>query len=104
MKKTTTKPKRNEPDPSGAPAPTTFNGGKPFTVDIKVSLKVIAIPEKVGGFSIIVPALPNCVSQALTFENIVPMATEVVELCLDVEGAPGQALEFVGIERVTIAA
>ena len=29
---------------------------------------------------------------------------EAIELCLEVEGAPEQDLEFVGIQRVTIAA
>jgi len=29
---------------------------------------------------------------------------EAIELCLDVEGTPEHTLEFVGIQRVTIAA
>jgi hypothetical protein len=29
---------------------------------------------------------------------------EAIELCLEVEGAPEQDMEFVGIQRVTIAA
>ena len=29
---------------------------------------------------------------------------EAIELCLEVEGAPEHTLEFVGIQRVTIAA
>ena len=29
---------------------------------------------------------------------------EAIELCLEVEGVPGQELEFIGIQRVTIAA
>lgn len=29
---------------------------------------------------------------------------EAIELCLEVEGVPGQDLEFVGIQRVTITA
>ena len=29
---------------------------------------------------------------------------EGVKLCLEVEGLPGQELEFVGIQRVTVAA
>jgi hypothetical protein len=29
---------------------------------------------------------------------------EAIELCLEVEGAPAQDLEFIGIQRVTIAA
>jgi hypothetical protein len=29
---------------------------------------------------------------------------EVIELCLEVEGPPEQGLEFVGLQRITIAA
>ncbi len=29
---------------------------------------------------------------------------EAAELCLEVEGAPVQSLEFIGIQRITIAA
>jgi hypothetical protein len=29
---------------------------------------------------------------------------EAVELCLEVDGVPAQTLEFVGIQRLTIAA
>jgi hypothetical protein len=29
---------------------------------------------------------------------------EAAELCLDVAGTPEQALEFVGVQRITIAA
>jgi predicted RNase H-like HicB family nuclease len=29
---------------------------------------------------------------------------EAIELCLEVEGAPEQSLEFIGIQRITIAA
>lgn len=29
---------------------------------------------------------------------------EAIELCLDVEGSPATTLEFVGIQRITVAA
>jgi hypothetical protein len=29
---------------------------------------------------------------------------EAIELCLEVQGAPPQTLEYVGIQRVTVAA
>jgi hypothetical protein len=37
------------------------------------------------------------------YYEITERIREAIELCLDVEGAPEHALEFVGIQRVTIA-
>jgi len=34
----------------------------------------------------------------------VPSFREAIELCLEVEGAPAQTLEFIGIQRITMAA
>ena len=39
-------------------------------------------------------------SKAVSIDRI----REAIKLCLEVEGAPEQDLEFVGIQRVTIAA
>jgi hypothetical protein len=37
-------------------------------------------------------------------DEVTERIREAVELCLEVAGAPEQALEFVGIQRITIAA
>jgi predicted RNase H-like HicB family nuclease len=51
-----------------------------------------------------VPQIPGCHTQARSLDEINERIREAIELCLDVEGAPDRDLEFVGIQRVTIAA
>jgi len=51
-----------------------------------------------------VPQIPACHTQARSLDEITERIREAIELCLDVEGAPEHSLEFVGIQRVTIAA
>ena len=43
-------------------------------------------------------------TQAGSLDEITHPIREAVELCLEVAGAPGQTLELVGIQRITIAA
>jgi predicted RNase H-like HicB family nuclease len=51
-----------------------------------------------------VPALPGCHTQAKSLDELNRRTREAIELCLEVEGDPEQVLEFVGIQRITIAA
>lgn len=51
-----------------------------------------------------VPKLPGCHTQARSLDEVTARIREAIELCLDVEGTPGPELEFVGIQRVTVAA
>lgn len=51
-----------------------------------------------------VPQLPGCHTQARSLDEVTERIREAVELCLEVEGAPDQALEFVGIQRISVAA
>lgn len=48
-----------------------------------VSYTVHFIPEEVGGYSVIVPALPGCYSQAETLDEAEKYAVEVIELYLE---------------------
>ena len=51
-----------------------------------------------------VPQIPACHTQARSLDEVAKRIREAIELCLEVEGAPEHDLEFVGIQRVTIAA
>jgi predicted RNase H-like HicB family nuclease len=51
-----------------------------------------------------VPQLAGCHTQARSLDGITERIREAIELCLEVEGTPEQELEFVGIQRVTVAA
>jgi predicted RNase H-like HicB family nuclease len=50
-----------------------------------------------------VPQLPGCHTQARSLDEVTPRIREAIELCLEVEGAPQQNLEFIGIQRTTVA-
>lgn len=51
-----------------------------------------------------VPQLPGCHTQALSLDEVTQRIREAIELCLEVQGVPDQSLEFIGIQRITIAA
>jgi predicted RNase H-like HicB family nuclease len=51
-----------------------------------------------------VPQIPACHTQARSLDEVMQRIHEAIELCLEVEAAPEQELEFIGIHRVTIAA
>ena len=58
--------------------------GRPITVEVKVRLQAIAIQESDGGFSVVIPALPGCVTEADTIEEAQTNVIEAAELWLDV--------------------
>lgn len=51
-----------------------------------------------------VPQLPGCHTQAQSLDELMERIREAIMLCLEVQGEPEQGLEFVGVQRVTIAA
>ena len=51
-----------------------------------------------------VPQIPSCHTQARSLDDVTQRIREAIELCLEVEGVPEQSLEFIGIQRITIAA
>ena len=51
-----------------------------------------------------VPQLPGCHTQGRSLDELTERIQEAIELCLEVDGPPQQRLEFVGIQRITIAA
>ncbi len=51
-----------------------------------------------------VPQLAGCQTKALSLDLLIERMREAIELCLEVEGASAQHLEFVGVQRVTVAA
>jgi predicted RNase H-like HicB family nuclease len=65
----------------------------------------VVIERDEDGFYVAsVPQLPGCHTQGRSLDEISERIREAVELCLEVEGAPAHALEFVGIQRITVAA
>jgi predicted RNase H-like HicB family nuclease len=50
-----------------------------------------------------VPSLPGCHTQARSLDELMERVKEAIELCLEVEGEGGDALDFVGVQRVRLA-
>jgi predicted RNase H-like HicB family nuclease len=65
---------------------------------------VIIERDSEGFYVASVPQIPGCHTQARSLDEINERIREAIEVCLEVEGAPDQSLEFIGIQRVTIAA
>lgn len=65
---------------------------------------VVIERDEEGYYVASVPQLPGCHTQARSLDEISERIREAIQLCLEVEGEPPQGLEFVGIQRVTIAA
>ena len=57
----------------------------PITIELRVRLQALAIPEPDGRYSIVVPALPGCVSEADTIEEAQANGTEAAEGWLEVQ-------------------
>jgi predicted RNase H-like HicB family nuclease len=65
---------------------------------------VVIERDEEGYYIASVPQLPGCHTQARSLDEVTERIREAVELRLEVTGAPEQTIEFVGIQRVTIAA
>ncbi len=82
-------------------------GGGFTVVNAEVTLQRhfdVVIERDADGFYVAsVPQLPGCHTQARSLDEVMERVREAISLCLEVEGTPSD-LEFVGIQRVTIAA
>ncbi len=65
---------------------------------------VIVEKDSAGFFVASVPALPGCHSQAKSLDALMERIREAIELCLEVQGDPPDSLDFIGIQRITVAA
>jgi predicted RNase H-like HicB family nuclease len=51
-----------------------------------------------------VPQIPGCHTQAQSLDELIRRIREAIELCLETDNIPTDNLEFVGVQRITIAA
>ena len=65
---------------------------------------VVIERDSQGYYVASVPQIPACHTQGRSLDEVTERIPEAIALCLEVEGLPEQELEFVGIQRVTIAA
>ena len=64
---------------------------------------VVVERDEDGYYVASVPALRGCQTQAKSLDDLVSRIQEAIELCLEVEGEPAEALEFVGVQRIRVA-
>jgi predicted RNase H-like HicB family nuclease len=64
---------------------------------------VVIERDSEGYYVATVPALPGCHTQAKSLDRLMERVQEAIELCLEVHRAPEEPLEFVGVQKVTVA-
>jgi len=64
---------------------------------------VIIERDSEGYFIAAVPTLPGCHTQARSLDELSERIKEAIALYLEVEGEASEPLDFVGIQRVTVA-
>jgi len=64
---------------------------------------VIIERDREGYYVASVPALRGCHTQAASLDELLARIKEAIELCLEVEGKDVQALDFVGVQQVSVA-
>jgi predicted RNase H-like HicB family nuclease len=63
---------------------------------------VVIERDSEGYFVATVPAIAGCHTQARSLDVLMQRIEEAVALCLEVEGPPPEALEFVGVQRIRV--
>lgn len=64
---------------------------------------VVIERDSEGYYVASVPQLPGCHTQAKSLDDVMNRIREAIEVCLEDEGMVPPDLEFVGIQRITIA-
>jgi predicted RNase H-like HicB family nuclease len=65
---------------------------------------VVIERDKEGYYVASIPELHGCHTQAESLDELMLRIREAVELCLEVNGSPEWDREFIGIQRITVAA
>ena len=68
------------------------------------SFDVVIERDEEGFYVASVPELRGCHTQAQSLDVLRDRIREAIELCLEVQGEPATKLEFVGVQRVIVAA
>ena len=63
---------------------------------------VIIERDSEGYFVGSVPSLPGCHTQGKPLDELIERIKEAIELCLEVEQENAEALEFIGVQRVSV--
>ena len=61
-------------------------------------------PDEDGFYVASVQQLRGCHTQAQSLDELIERVREAIALCLETEGGPVTELQFIGIQRITVAA
>ena len=64
---------------------------------------VVIERDSEGYYIASVPALPGCHTQAKSLDKLIERIQEAIDLCLEIDRTPVEPLEFVGVQKVTVA-
>lgn len=64
---------------------------------------VIIERDAEGYYVASVPPLRGCHTQATSLDELMARVREAIDLCLETQGDVVEPLEFVGVEKVTVA-
>ena len=73
-------------------------------VDMTHQFDVIVEKDSAGYFVASVPVLVGCHTQAKSLDELMERIREAIELCLEVQGTSFEPLDFVGVQRISVAA
>ena len=65
---------------------------------------VVIERDEDGYYIASVPALRGCHTQARSLDQLMERVREAIELCLEVESEEPEKLDFVGVQRIAVAA
>lgn len=65
---------------------------------------VVIERDSEGWYVASVPALHGCHTQARSLDELMDRVKEAVALCLEVGGEEPESLDFVGVQRISVAA
>lgn len=65
---------------------------------------VVIERDEEGYYVASVPQIAGCHTQARSLDDVIQRIREAIELCVEAEGTPEKSLEFIGIQRITVAA
>ena len=70
---------------------------------MKRDFDVVVERDDEGIYVASVPSLPGCHTQAKSLDELMVRIREAIELCLEVQGGKPESLQFIGVQRVTVA-
>jgi predicted RNase H-like HicB family nuclease len=70
---------------------------------MKREFNVVVERDRDGYYVASIPELKGCHTQAKSLDDLMERIREAAELCLSVQGQDIEDLEFIGVQRLTLA-